>query len=382
MPETGFEDIRPYRDDEVAAVLNRLLNDNEFLDVIARFRLGWLHNLLPGFTRGLVKGRLRGKFAAYHSIASLQDSVEEYLDHALQTSADEVTCSGLENLEQDSPHLFLCNHRDIVLDPALCNVFLHRSGRDTFRIAIGDNLLKRPYSSDLMRLNKSFIVKRGIESRRDKLMELKRLSAYIRQSLTVDGQSVWIAHREGRSKNGWDKTDTAMLKMLNLSGIKEKGLAENSRQLRIVPTAVSYEWDPCDRMKATELAAIAGSRNFEKSEFADVDSMATSILEKKGNIHVAFGTVLSQDFNSAEEMAVEIDRQIVSMYRQHPSNLAAFFRLEGYIPTPWLLSDTQRDIALQELDRRMLGLHADEAEQLLNAYANPVRNFLEKMAAA
>ena len=380
MPQTGFEDIRPYRDDEVAEVLNRLLNDPEFLNVIARFRIGWLSNLLPGFARMLVKGRLQGKFAAYHSIASLQESVEEYLSLSLETSADEVSSSGLEELDRNKACLFLCNHRDIVLDPALCNMFLHRSGRGTFRIAMGDNLLKRPYSSDLMRLNKSFIVKRGIENRRDKLMELKRLSAYIRQSLTTDGESVWIAHREGRSKNGWDKTDTALLKMLNLSGDKEIGFGENARQLCIVPTAVSYEWDPCDRMKAVELAAIARHGSFEKSEFADVDSMATSILEKKGNIHVAFGSVLSQTFDSAEEMASEVDRQIVSMYRQHPSNLAAFYRMEGYIPEQWLLSDSKRDTALQELDRRMLGLQADESEQFLNAYANPVRNYLEKMA--
>ena len=371
-----FADIRPYRDEEVEFVLQQLLQDRDFLDAIARFRLNWLHRTMPALARATVKWRLGSGFKNYQSIRDIQLSVENYMDHCLQTSAAEVTVDGVDKLDAQTTYLFLCNHRDIVMDPALCNLFLHKAGRDTFRIAIGDNLLKREYSSHLMRLNKSFIVKRSIESRREKLLELKRLSAYIRQSLNRDNQSVWIAHREGRSKDGWDKTDTALLKMLNLSGEKTASFGEKSAELRMVPTSISYEWDPCDRMKAIELAALERSGSYSKSEFEDVNSIAHSILDAKGDIHVSFGQVLGDEFDSAEALAIEVDRQIIGNYRQHKSNLAAYRLLEGHVPDAWALADRDFELARTELERRCEGLDELERNKLLQSYANPVRNWL------
>lgn len=371
-----FDDIRPYRDDEVQPVLQQLLGDPAFLNAIAKLRLSGLHRLIPPLARGLVRFRLGQKFQQYHRVRDIQLSVENYMDRCLDNSADEVTVSGIENLDPEATYLFLCNHRDIVMDPALCNLFLHRAGRDTFRIAIGDNLLKREYSSHLMRLNKSFIVKRGIESRREKLTELKRLSAYIRQSLNQDNQSVWIAHREGRSKDGWDKTDTALLKMLNLSGEKSHSFAEKTAELRIVPTSISYEWDPCDRMKAIELAALERHGSYTKSEFEDVDSIAHSIMDPKGDIHVAFGEVIADQFATDEELALEVDRQIIGNYRQQRSNLAAYRMQEGHVPDAWLLSEAEFEETHAKLLQRMQGLDELEQEKLLNSYANPVRNWL------
>lgn len=374
LEELDFESIRPYRDDEVDGILQQLLQDKEFLSAIGHFRAPLLMRAAPPLARKLIQWKLSEKLARFHTVAQLQLVVEEYLDQCLESSAAAVTCEGLERLQHQENYLFLCNHRDIVLDPAMCNLFLHRAGRDTFRIAIGDNLLKREYSSHLMRLNKSFIVKRGIESRREKLLELKRLSAYIRHSITQDHQSIWIAHREGRAKNGLDRTETALLKMLNLSGDKDQSFSENCRELRLVPTAVSYEWDPCDLMKARELAALASVGSYEKSEFEDMDSIATSILEHKGDIHVAFGAELVGDFESAEVMAQEIDRQIHLMYRLHPSNLVAYRRLEGRFPTNFSVEPARLRATEAELDRRLSLLTGPEQDVLLNTYANSVRS--------
>ena len=272
-----------------------------------------------------------------------------------------------------------------MLDPAICNLFLHRAGLDTFRIAIGDNLLKKPYSSDLMRLNKSFIVKRGIENRREKLKELIKLSAYIRTSILDEGQSVWIAHREGRSKDGLDKTDTALLKMLTLSGEKGMPFSEKVRDLHIIPTVISYQWDPCDLSKAKELAALATDGVYEKSEMEDIESIATSIQGAKGNIEVVFGDELDQHYETSEDLAAEVDRQIWTQYRQHASNLAAYRRLEGQIPEEVLkqsaVTEDQLAAADMELQKRLDQLSADAQKVLLNTYANSVRSLLSAVEA-
>jgi 1-acyl-sn-glycerol-3-phosphate acyltransferase len=377
-----FDDIRPYQDEEVDGVLSELVEDPEFLGAVATLRLPKLFRLSKTLTRSLVRRKLKQKLNQYHSVSQLQHTVEKYLGRCLKDTAATVNCDGLENLDPAKNYLFLCNHRDIVLDAAICNVFLHRAGCDTFRIAIGDNLLKKPYSSNLMRLNKSFIVKRGIENLREKLKELIKLSAYIRLSINKDKQSVWIAHREGRSKDGLDKTDTALLKMLNLSGDKELSFAENSHQLHIVPTAISYEWDPCDLNKAQELAALAKHGNYEKSELEDINSIATSIQGWKGDVHVSFGEELTKSFESAEEMAEEVDRQIWGMYRLHPSNLAAYRRLESNIPRDLLVDEQSLIEADVELQRRLDQLGEDEQVVLLNAYANSVRSLLKMRASA
>lgn len=372
-----FEDIRPYNDDEVDSIIGELVEDPEFLTAIATMRAPRLLKLSGFITRFLVRHKLKQKLGHYHSVNQLQISVEQYLDQSLRKTAQAVTSEGLENLDPQKNYLFLCNHRDIVLDPAMCNYFLHGGGFDTCRIAIGDNLLKKPYSSHLMRLNKSFIVKRGIENRREKLTELIKLSAYIRYSINDYGQSVWIAHREGRSKDGLDKTDTALLKMLNLSGGKELDFAKKSLDLHIVPVVVSYEWDPCDLMKARELAALATNGSYDKSEFEDINSIATSIQGQKGDVHVAFGDELTQGFETAEELADEVDRQIWSKYRIHASNLAAYKRQTGSLPDGLETADQAKlDEADAELQCRLDQLEVDEQEVLLNTYANAVRSRL------
>ena len=188
-----FAEIRPYRDDEVRPVIERLLHDREFLQAIARMRHPLLSRVAGPLLRVAVRRVLRNAARGIDSVDDFQLQVRHYLELALEHSADEVTASGYEKLQSGRAYLYVCNHRDIAMDPALCNLILHRHQLPTFRIAIGDNLLSKPWSSDLMRLNKSFIVRRSVTGKREKLEALKLLSSYIRHSITVDGSSIWIA---------------------------------------------------------------------------------------------------------------------------------------------------------------------------------------------
>ncbi len=187
----AFDAIRPYDDAEVPAVLARLLSDPAFLDILTHFR----------FPR-LAGGRLRKEFAGVSSVATLQDKVEYYVDRTIDRATDGVTYTGVEQLKAGSAYLFLANHRDIVMDPAFVNYAVYHAGLPTPRIAIGDNLLQKPFVSDMMRLNKSFIVHRSISGRREKLAAYQLLSAYINHSIRDDGTSIWIAQAETLFRSG------------------------------------------------------------------------------------------------------------------------------------------------------------------------------------
>ena len=162
-----------------------------------------------------------------NDVGGFQQIIGHYWWNLLDKQTDKITVSGLDQLDSNGAYLYICNHRDIAVDPALVGLSLDRAGHSTPRIAIGDNLLSKPFTSDLMRLNKSFIVKRSVNGRREKLKALMQLSSYIRHSITSENSSIWIAQREGRAKDGLDRTDTALIKMLALGKPKEQEFAES-----------------------------------------------------------------------------------------------------------------------------------------------------------
>lgn len=372
-----FDDIRPYRNDEVEQVLAELLVDPEFLSAIASVKLPFVFRVLPFLARRLVQQKLAPLVAQIHSVADFQTQVESYLDTNLKRTSSFLSTSGVDHLDSNRTYVFISNHRDIVMDPALCNLVLHRAGRDTFRIAIGDNLLSKPFAERLMRINKSFLVRRSITGRKQKFLEFQKLSAYIGHSITIDHQSVWIAHREGRAKDGIDRTDPALLKMLALNGPVGTDFASRIGQLHLVPVAVSYEWDPCDVMKAKELACKARDGCYQKGQFEDIESIARGIQGSKGHIQVAFGEEISQRVETADELAAEIDRQIIQNYQLHPSNLAAWRLVGNEIPESLPVSEEQLSRATRELKRRAAELQPEDRRYLLDAYANPVRSWIE-----
>ncbi|WP_299013297.1 1-acyl-sn-glycerol-3-phosphate acyltransferase [uncultured Photobacterium sp.] len=318
-----YKEIRPYNDDEVSAAIQRLVNDKEFITAILNYRfpqlsgvLGWL--LIPIIKRFLIK-----KWSNVKTVEDVQLQVAKYMNATINHSCDGVTSTGLDKLDPNQAYLFVSNHRDIAMDPAMVNWCLFEHNFKSVRIAIGDNLLKKPCATELMRLNKSFIVKRSAKGPRELMKTLGLLSSYISNSIET-ANSIWIAQKEGRAKDGNDKTDPAILKMFYMEGRKRKeSFAEFMPKLNIVPVAISYENDPCDIAKAKELYEKATSGSYEKGEFEDIESIIQGIVGEKRHIHVSFGDVIKTSFETPEELAEEVDRQITQNYHLFPANYVA-----------------------------------------------------------
>ncbi|KAF7774382.1 hypothetical protein PCIT_a0818 [Pseudoalteromonas citrea] len=318
-----YADIRPYNDEEVTAALSRLLADNSFIDVITTHTLpAWLSKW-SALCRPLVRSQLRRKWGGFNTVNQVQDEVARYLEMLIKNTTSKVTYSGLDSLDRESAYLFISNHRDIVLDPALMNWGLHSHNMNTVRIAIGDNLLQVPYITELMRLNKSFIVKRSAKAPKEMLKALTHLSSYIFDSLD-SGQSIWIAQKEGRAKDGVDQTDPALLKMLQLYGRKQKlPFSEYIKQLKIVPVSISYQYEPCAVAKAKELVHKQQYGSYVKADGEDIESILEGIRSDKGHVHVSFGQPITEHCDSPEMLAETIDKQIIGQYFLHPSNYIA-----------------------------------------------------------
>ena len=376
-----FDAIRPYDDHEVREVLDRLGKNKEFRDALVRLRMPRLSKFAGGALRpvlALFAGRkLQKRFASIKTVKDFQMAVGPLLKDQLEKSAEILSASGLKALDTDAAYLFISNHRDIAMDPAMVNWQLHENGHDTLRIAIGDNLLSKDYVSDLMRLNKSFIVNRSAKSPREKLKAAKLLSQYIHHSVAADNENVWIAQREGRAKNGYDLTNQAVLSMLALSKPKTQGLSEFIRELNIVPVAISYEFDPCDLAKAIEVSEKEEHGEYEKQEHEDVRSIAAGIDGFKGDIHVHFSEPLTGDYDSVEEITAEIDRKIHHGYVLHLSNVLAYWQLNPEAYEEARINDKHPLQALTVTSKH-LPLFADDTLRLLEE-SQPM--FAARMAA-
>jgi len=374
-----FDTIRPYDDSEVPAVMARLFGDRAFLDILTHFRFPRLAGAFGWLLRPLIAHRLRREFAGVTSVATLQDKVEVYVDQTIERATDGVTYTGVEQFKSGQAYLFLANHRDIVMDPAFVNYAVYHAGLPTPRIAIGDNLLQKPFVSDLMRLNKSFIVHRSIAGRREKMAAYQLLSAYINHSIRNDCQSIWIAQAEGRAKDGDDRTESAILKMFHMSR-KDEPFAEVIRSLNLTPVSISYEYDPCDQAKARELYIRATTGSYTKAPGEDDVSIAKGITGYKGRVHVNFAAPLIGEFEDTKVLATEMDRQILEGYRLFPVHYLAYAQ--------WSDADPQLQVpgaaqvfAADELAKaeaqwqeRLDACPAEHRPYLVQQYATPVRN--------
>lgn len=356
-----FHDIRPYNDDEVADVLANLVNNPDFIDTIIGFRVSGIYFKLFKYPlRCLVTWILKRQVAKISNVHDFQMKVADYMERMIKTTTTEVEYRGIENIEKGIGHLFISNHRDIAMDPAFINYGLYLHGRNTVRIAIGDNLLRRPFVSDLMRLNKSFIVKRSVNGVREMMAAFGQLSNYINYSITHDHSNLWIAQKEGRAKDGLDKTDVAIIKMFYMSKKKECSFADAMKQLNIVPVSISYEYDPCDISKARELYETSTKGNYMKAEFEDIDSIKNGIVGRKGKVVITFGDKLTGDFATPDELVNEIDRQIISKYEIHSSNKAAFNLLNN------------REAGDKAFAQHVANCPEELKPTLLRMYANPL----------
>ena len=375
----NFDDIRPLNNDEVKDAIEALVTNEDFERAFRYIKpdVNWkeFSETMRSFkTKEDFKSKL-----AYEAVMMVANK-----------TTFSLTISGRSRLPKDKkPCTFISNHRDIVLDASFLNVMLYDVGYGMTQVAIGDNLMIRPWIETLVRLNNSFIVKRGVSVRQ--MLDVSRtLSAYIRHTINDTKESIWIAQREGRAKDSNDRTQGSVLKMLNMSG--DKDIVSNIMDLNIFPVAISYEYDPCDFLKAKEFQMKRDDPNYVKSQRDDLLSMETGILNNKGRVHFTLTqpindqlVALDKDMEKNELIATIasiIDKEIYKHYRFYPCNYVAYDMLTGTkrFSSNYGLRDKKHfeEYLQGQLDKIVLA-NKDEAflrTKILEMYTNPLKNHL------
>jgi hypothetical protein len=373
-----FDDIRPFNSDELPEVYDRLLANTQFQAVI-----NYLYPQVPFEA-------IAQKMQACKSTQEFQKTFCYPFLGQLLTKASTGCDMDVSQIDVSRRYTFVSNHRDIVLDSALLDKLLIDSGfSTTCEIAIGDNLLSLPWVKDLVRINKSFIVQRGLPMRQ-MLMASKVLADYMHYAIAEKNENIWIAQREGRAKDSDDRTQESVLKMMAMGG--DGTVIDRLAQLHIVPLAISYEFDPCDFLKAAEFQLKRDVPGWKKSAHDDVVSMQTGIMGYKGRIHYYCAPCIDGWLQTLDPsmpktelftaIAQHIDREIHRHYRLYPNNFIALDLLEGVNEDANYYSDEEKTAFLQYLDKRIAKVdvpNKDEdylRERILTMYANPARNHL------
>lgn len=369
-----FDDIRPYYDREVNAALQRMCAVPEF-EHVAKF-------VFPERSFEETK-------AVLHEIHSSDDFQVKFMHRAVwqvvSHFSDGLTYSGFDQLDENTPYLFIANHRDIVLDSAILQALLVELDMPRTEITFGSNLMINPFIIDFGKVNKMYKVMRG-GTKIELLKNSIHLSEYIRFTMTEKRFSSWIAQRNGRTKDGSDKTEDALLKMLNLSG--RKNFVENFNELNIVPLTISYEYEPCGTLKVNELYQSA-NKEYQKKTGEDFNSIMTGFVQPKGKIHLCAGKCVNEELKNFDNAAPVndniskltslIDRQIYQNYKLWKTNYIAYDILEKPEFTQ-LYAPVEKEKFLQFVEKEINSLEGDKnilREMYLKMYANPVSNFLK-----
>ena len=361
---SDFDDIRAYQDHEVNAILSSLLYDTDFLNFVSMELHPKISRFIPYFVHRKIRNSLKAKFEDIHNIDAWQSIIAPYVELLIKQTTENFIVRGIENLDKDKHYLFISNHRDIAMDPMLINYALLTSGMNTSKVAIGDNLIERPFVGKLMRLNKSFIVKRSITARKEKLEAAQKLSNYVHES-HKQSNNIWIAQKEGRAKDNKDRTDTAILKMLHLAGRKLGWEFKDSMNfLNIVPVSISYEWDPCDIDKAKELTFDISDQVYKKSKDEDFQTIIKGMKGNKGKVSIHFSKPVSLDSNVAEDWTKKIDQCIFNGYELFDSNLIAKGLLDDSVTS--VVVDSKR------WNKRFSKVDSKIYAQIIKSYAQPV----------
>lgn len=372
-----FDSIRPYSNEELPAALERLSQNKQFLNVLST-----VYPLLP-------KDVLRERLTSFSENTDFQKvMIYPFLQYIEANLTKGIELHGTDKLIAGRNYLYVSNHRDIILDSALLCAKLIEAGRDTVEIAIGDNLLIFPWIEDLVRVNKSFIVRRSPGAKQ--MLESSRLLAeYMRYSINEKGQSVWIAQREGRAKDADDKTQESLLKMFNMCG--DGSFAENLSELHICPLSISYEYDPCDYLKAKEFQMKRDNPEYKKTPADDLLNMKTGVMGYKGKVVYSIAGEISDDIQhlarqhtNRNEMvsatAKLIDTQIYKNYNLFAVNKIAYDLLTQ------TTSYSEEYSLMEKLDfEKYLGKQIEKIDienkdidflmiKLLEMYANPLKN--------
>ncbi len=373
-----FDSIRPYSDEEAVEALQRI-SRHAALPIISKY-------LFPREQSNILAKALR----SVRNIDDFQNNVMlGAVNSILAKTSEGFTVSGGENLTKLKGKKFLAvsNHRDIVLDPALIQYAMHDFGLPYTQVCVGNNLLSTKLVEDLMRSNRMVIVIRGISARELYLSSI-RLSKYIRQTITSGTSSIWIAQREGRTKNGVDTTEQGLMKMFDLSG--EKDFTSNFEELNILPLSISYEYETCDSRKARELVMKAMDGSYTKKKNEDLHSILTGIRQQKGHIHLTIGEPLSQEeiagastcSGNDRYQAIRhlLDKRICQGYHLFKTNYIAYdmlngteqYRGEKYLPEDAVLFNDYVNHKLGKIERR---LDRDALRKVfLEIYGKPVES--------
>ena len=375
-----FEDIRPYRDEELSGKLAELSEDLTLIKTVCTFTIPRVYRLFPAGVQWLWRRVLRNRYRNIHNIKDLQDLMRKYVGFCIRRTSLGLTTTGLENLPSDRPCLFISNHRDIVLDSAIVVFTLGPRDVPNMQIAIGDNLFESGWEKEIMRLNRGFMVVRSAGSKRAQYEALVTTSKYIRHTLE-QGESVWISQRQGRSKDGLDKTDPALIKMLLLAYRDENAdLSYWLERVNLVPISVTYEIDPCAPLKAMELYTRETTGTYEKDNREDFRSIVQGIKGFKGRVHLAFSEAIKpnevkQNGNpnlksaDADEFASRIDASITAGLRTFPTFYEAQRLLAGGVGC-----QLERGPVKRAFEKQCQSLEPAARRYLFTQYANQIHD--------
>jgi len=367
-----YEEMRPYNKDEVKAAMKRILAFKDFEKV--------LEYVFPNRS-------LEESIHVMSQVDSTDSFQKEFSSNAveevLNKTADQFTYSGLEYLDKNTSYLFISNHRDIVLDSAILQNVLFKNGYRTTQITFGSNLMKDQFIVDIGKVNKMFTLYRG--GARQEIYENARLhSRYINKVLIEENESIWIAQRDGRTKNGDDQTQPSLIKMLTMASEKPYDYIKDLKALNIIPVSISYEYEPCDIYKVRE-RLLTTNGVYEKKEGEDLHSILHGIVSPKGNVHLSFCTPVNNfidenieqlhNGNIHKEVACFMDKQIHKNFKINPINTFAHNLLSNNGNWNDLKSETDSD-CINFINAKCEGIENPEIfrEELLKMYAAPAEN--------
>ena len=368
--EDIFHAIRPYNQQEAKSAIAHLFANDDFVKALQLFE--------PNIS---VK-RAVEEAAGYDDIYDFQLAVaKDFVEYFIQNTTKGVEVEGLENLEKDKAYLFVANHRDIVFDSALLQYYFMANNYPTSKIAIGDNLLATPLLETIGKLNKMITVIRSAQIR-EKLQNYRLLSEYLYHSIVEEKESVWIAQRNGRTKDGIDRTQHGLVKMFTMFDTKNP--IDALKKLNVVPVTISYEYEVCDNLKARELA-LSENQSYEKKPGEDFESIRQGLYGQKGRVKLVIGKSLNEELNALtkglgnkdtiDEVCKIIDKQIYQSYKLFPNNYIAYDYLNNSTEFATHYSEKEKRNFLDYLDEK--SVTEDVAKEkmlnyLLQIYANPV----------
>ena len=367
-----FDSIRPFYDTEVNEAIHSVVN-HPMMKALMSFTF-------PDVEDEVWKDQLKRT----HSIRDFQcNFIYNSVQNVLSKSSEGLTTSGFEKLEPNTSYLFISNHRDIILDTSLLNVSLFDHGLVMTASAIGDNLVKKSFLKTLSKLNRNFLVQRGLPPR-ELLESSKLMSEYIGQLLLRENRSVWIAQREGRTKDGNDATHSGVLKMLAM-GSDESNLMDYFKKIKIVPVSISYEYDPTDALKMPQLIAEANDEIYIKEKNEDFVTLLSGIIGQKKRIHIHVGDILdkeldkiAKDFDNTNKqvqaLAQTIDDSILQSYKLWPTNYIAYDLLNKSTTYSHFYTDNEKSLFERRLEMKIDQNNPLMVESFLAMYANPVVN--------